>query len=584
MINKNRKGIYRFNNIIIIFFSLFLIIFTIIQYINAKNNEIDSINESIDLLIPSLEDRLTTIDKLYYSLELSVEDSLHETAESMNTAYNNNTLSNEYISLLASSDEFLDVYVIDENNIISMTTYISDLNFDLSFSPYLADYLNNIRINGEYVSDRVSISALTTDIKKYVYYPSDDGKYIFEVSYNMEKFSEILSADDLETFTSSAVNKNINILSIDVYDRYGNSMGSQGETIESIYNDEKMLNAYDEAHVDNIITQNITDEGYYTETTIFVPFEISAEKNIASEFVISINYTTKYAIDEINQNFIFDILIIICFLILISIINIYNNRHYHVPLNNLLTGLELVRQKNLDIRLPIKGNKDIKKASESFNDMVSNIQKVLSEQEKSYLDTVKALANSIDAKDQYTGGHCERVMELSILLGKHLSLEDDDIKTITYGSLLHDIGKIGIKDSILNKQSKFTAEEYEIIKKHPEIGYNILSDIEFLSNANEMILFHHERIDGKGYPKGLSGTHIPYLARILSIIDAFDAMTSQRNYRPTIMTAQEGLDELKRCSGTQFDTELVIKFTEAYINEFGTELNDDANVIEKHHL
>ena len=173
-----------------------------------------------------------------------------------------------------------------------------------------------------------------------------------------------------------------------------------------------------------------------------------------------------------------------------------------------------------------------------------------------YLQTVMSLANSIEAKDPYTRGHCQRVMEISCELARAMGLSEEDVEDLRYAAILHDIGKIGISASILNKQEKLTEEEFNEIKKHPSIAYNILKDIDFLKNGLYGVLQHHERYDGKGYPNGLKKDEISIFGRILCVADAFDAMTSDRPYRKG-MSMEDAIKELERCKGTQFDPEIV---------------------------
>lgn len=150
---------------------------------------------------------------------------------------------------------------------------------------------------------------------------------------------------------------------------------------------------------------------------------------------------------------------------------------------------------------------------------------------KAYLESIETLRYTVEAKDNYTRGHSDRVSEYSVLIGKNLGLTDNDIKTLKIGGLFHDIGKIGISDSILLKKTKLTDQEYEEIKKHPTIGKNILSNAAIFQDIIPIVLYHHERYDGKGYPEGLKDKDIPLLARIVCVADAFDAMTSKRSYR-----------------------------------------------------
>lgn len=181
------------------------------------------------------------------------------------------------------------------------------------------------------------------------------------------------------------------------------------------------------------------------------------------------------------------------------------------------------------------------------------------ELERNYLSTLKALANSIEAKDPYTRGHSDRVTHLALMIGEAMDLSDRELSTLHYGGILHDIGKIGVAEGILNKSEALTQDEYMVIQRHPVIGEEIVTTIPFLRRALPLIRHHHERVDGKGYPDGLAGPKIPLPVRILSVCDAFDAMSSDRPYRKAL-PLDVCLKELADKMGTQFDSEVVQVF------------------------
>ncbi|MGD9551786.1 MAG: HD-GYP domain-containing protein [Candidatus Caldatribacteriota bacterium] len=178
---------------------------------------------------------------------------------------------------------------------------------------------------------------------------------------------------------------------------------------------------------------------------------------------------------------------------------------------------------------------------------------------KMYLDTIRTLAATIDAKDPYTHGHSERVSQMAIQLAKRLGFAESEIEYLEYAAILHDIGKIGIEDRILGKKDKLTDAEYEKVKEHPVIGANIMESIEFLKRCSQTVLHHHERFDGRGYPYGIKGEEIPKPARLLAIIDAYDAMNSDRPYRKKL-SVEDILKELEQEAGKQFDPIMVEAF------------------------
>lgn len=202
-----------------------------------------------------------------------------------------------------------------------------------------------------------------------------------------------------------------------------------------------------------------------------------------------------------------------------------------------------------------------------INDINEELKDKNEELEKAYLDTIGILRQTVEAKDPYTRGHSDRVSEYSVLLGTKLGLSEKDLHTLKVGGLFHDIGKIGIPDSILLKESKLDDEEYSQIKNHPSIGAHILGDAEIFKEILPIVLHHHERYDGRGYPSQLSGEDIPYLARITAVVDTFDAMTSKRSYRDAL-PLDVVKEEIKKCSGTQFDPNCAEAFLDILNNEY----------------
>jgi len=176
-----------------------------------------------------------------------------------------------------------------------------------------------------------------------------------------------------------------------------------------------------------------------------------------------------------------------------------------------------------------------------------------------YFETIKALSNAIDAKDHYTNGHSHRVAHYSEVIARKMGLTGKSIDIIKTAAILHDIGKIGIEDHILNKPSHLTDNEFYLIKQHPSIGAKILEDVDFLGEVSRIIKSHHERYDGKGYPNGLKEGEIPIEASILAVADAFDAMTSNRPYRKA-MTFNAAINIIDGESGKQFNPIVVKTF------------------------
>jgi response regulator RpfG family c-di-GMP phosphodiesterase len=181
---------------------------------------------------------------------------------------------------------------------------------------------------------------------------------------------------------------------------------------------------------------------------------------------------------------------------------------------------------------------------------------------KGYLETITALSKAVDAKDHYTMGHSENVKRYSLMIVEEMGLNEEFKDAMIYAGLLHDIGKIGVPTEIIVKPDRLTNEEYEEMKKHPIHGKDILSPIEFLGDVPYYVLYHHEKLDGSGYPYGLTAEDIPLGAKILHVADSYDAMTTDRSYRMR-RDPKLAFEELDRCTGTQFDREIVAAFKSA---------------------
>ena len=188
--------------------------------------------------------------------------------------------------------------------------------------------------------------------------------------------------------------------------------------------------------------------------------------------------------------------------------------------------------------------------------------RLLAEIEGLFFQTAESLADAIEKRDPYTGGHTKRVTTYSIAIGEELNLEPDEMRWLKLAAILHDIGKIGVEDTILRKEAKLTEQEYEQMKKHTIMGAEIIGHIKQLHGIIPGLKYHHEKIDGKGYPEGLADGSIPLIAKIVAVADTFDAMTSDRPYRKAL-TKEEAFSELRRCAGTQFDRGLVASFIKA---------------------
>ncbi len=220
-------------------------------------------------------------------------------------------------------------------------------------------------------------------------------------------------------------------------------------------------------------------------------------------------------------------------------------------------------------RLELARQKYRRSLENRVREKTAELSRALRELEATYSQTLWSLVAALDAREHETGDHSQRVVRYSIAVARRIGVPEREMPELGRGALLHDIGKIGVPDAILLKPGKLDDTEWREMKRHPQIGYDILRSIDFLKTSAEMVLSHQERFDGGGYPRGLAGEQIPIAARIFAIADTYDAMTNHRPYRRAL-SAEAARDEIARCAGTQFDrrcAEAFLSMTQVDLDE-----------------
>lgn len=246
-------------------------------------------------------------------------------------------------------------------------------------------------------------------------------------------------------------------------------------------------------------------------------------------------------------------------ILLIILIGINLSNKITHPLLQLVRASKKVAEGNLNIMVPPKSNDEVSVLTESFNTMVASLHQSKSRLIQSYDETLEGWARALELRDKETQGHSKRVSDLAVQLARTMGVQGEELANIHRGALLHDIGKMGTSDTILHKNGPLSEDELEAIRKHPQDGYNLLSQIDFLKPALDIPFCHHERWDGSGYPRGLKGEEIPMSARIFAVVDVFDAMSNDRPYRMA-MPREEVIQFLKEQSGTYFDPAVIHAF------------------------
>ncbi len=314
---------------------------------------------------------------------------------------------------------------------------------------------------------------------------------------------------------------------------------------------------------------------------------------------IMISLTDKYYNQKKMHDIIYEVFLGLLEITVLGWIILWISAHITRPLIRITEVANQIALGNLDSSLEVKSHDEIGSLEETIQTMQRQIREHIGEIEsnhseiqalyeettamneelenlvgtldRNYQETIMVLANAIEANDSYTRGHCDRVQKYSMLLAEKIGMNARDKRNLNMAAILHDIGKIGVPMEILNKETPLTDDEFNQIKRHCDIGYQILKDIEFLSDSAQIILQHHERYDGKGYNNGIKGEDIMLESRIITIADAYDAMTSSRAYRKTPLTREQAISELIKGKENQFDGKLVDAFLgvlKAEVNEF----------------
>lgn len=246
-------------------------------------------------------------------------------------------------------------------------------------------------------------------------------------------------------------------------------------------------------------------------------------------------------------------------LLLVVLMGVNLARYITQPLLGLVRASTEVAHGNLSVQVDPESGDEVAVLAESFNQMVKNLHKSKMDLIQAYDTTLEGWARAVELREKETGEHTRRVAEMTVRLAEVMGISEEEIPRVWRGALLHDIGKIGIPDAILLKPGKLDDEEWKIMRKHPEYAYEMIWQIEFLRPAIDIPYCHHEKWDGSGYPRGLTGEDIPLAARIFAVVDVWDALTSDRPYRKAMPRAQV-LDIIQKDSGSHFDPQVVDAF------------------------
>jgi putative nucleotidyltransferase with HDIG domain len=409
----------------------------------------------------------------------------------------------------------------------------------------------------------ITISTQTDVVIKYEFSPTRDAKYIIEIAANIVEYNSNIDVYDIGTYANDLV-KNYNFVdSAYVFNTEGFSTSSLSNGYPQLISDDLKV-VFDQALNIKTEVKRVRNSTFgFSDTTWAIPVNVSSgsDANVYYNYVLILSFNNHDSLIYFYAQAGLNLFVALFAMAVILLLILRNRTQYLNPLSRLSTSIIAASNGNYDKITQIKGASIVKRTITEYNVLLERIKKAIITRDSAYFQTINALASAIDASDKYTGGHCERVMALSVLMGEKLGLSRDDLNALRYGAILHDIGKIGIDTRIVNKPGRLTDDEYMTIKAHPSIGLHIISNIEYLNKAKHILSEHHERWDGTGYPAGLKGDEADILARITSLADSYDAMSSERSYRSKL-SKETIISEIRKNTGTQFDPKLAQLFIE----------------------
>ncbi len=328
----------------------------------------------------------------------------------------------------------------------------------------------------------------------------------------------------------------------------------------------KLLVVDDESYIREIICRKLTDEGYVCDDAEDAETALAKLSQDSYECVLSdIHMPGMNGVELLRRIKLTDGDVAVIMITgapdldgALEAMRLGAYDHLAKPLN--LAHVALTVDRAVEKKRLIEENREYQRNLEAMvQERTEQLREANEELRRLFVGSIKALAQALEAKDEYTRGHSERVAEISVGIARYLSLSEEETHDIWLAGLLHDIGKIGIRESVLNKPGKLDEAEWECVQRHPVLAERILCPIEELSGVIKIVRHHHERYDGSGYPDGLKRSKIPLGARILAVADAYDALTSKRPYRDAL-SIEHSLGVLEEAAGTQFDPVIVRAF------------------------
>lgn len=577
MLSLSRPSLYPFKlKLGLLLFSVVLLMSGLMgafQYFFVQHLLEDNFRQNRRMIEERIRNTVADADRMNLLVERPMEEEARPILEAVRSHYSRTGGIGFDLEPFIADKPDMDLYIIDPSYTVIASTNPGDIG--LNFKPYsdFTRYLDDVVREGGFAGSRISLSLNESNLTKFCYLPSGDGQYIFETGTLIDPRLLELKTSTFDNFETAVVQENSFIDRVILYDYLGVSYKKDGNGLNYRV-EEAFLPAFVQAK-DTLETVE-TEAVYGGKKSIhqYVPYQLVNAAGINEINVIEIIYNEDSLRQSLLRNLLISTVLMLAAASIAGSYGFYRSRAITRPIQSIASGIQKISRGDYEVSLDIRSNDEFALLGRKVEQMAGEIRELLEERgriqhelenslrenQSSYFETVRALVNAIEVKDAYTRGHCERVMDYSLAIGRAMNLSRQELHDLRFGSILHDIGKIGIPEQILNNQGSFGPEEFEMMKRHPAIGDKLLEGLHFLDNSRKIVHEHHERMDGTGYPRGLKGSEIGLLSKIVSVADAYDAMTSVRPYRKKVMSPEDAVRELERQAGTQFDARVVRVF------------------------
>lgn len=455
----------------------------------------------------------------------------------------------------------IDLFMIDRSNVIRHTTYSPDQNLDFRQFSLMVDFLQDIWDKSETVTSRTA-SAVNGGVKKFLYQRTPDGKYILEigVSLTAENYFGSVNLDGWK----QGLAHNVDFLkAVRVYNYNGHSY-SDNKTVIGAEQRQAFYEAIQSGERKSMQVGNLVYE------YAVVPRMGIASKDF-SGFVSELIYDNSAWQGMLRTQIYSQICIAILVVLLFGWAGIYLSHAVANPVEQISRHVDTIADGDFSSPVRVSGLPEFERLADRIDSMRVALGKNQQDLAAAYENGLRALLTAMEMRESATAWHSLEVNYLALEIAHEMKLDKAMLRDLSWGTLLHDAGKLAVPDKILLKPGALSTEEMEVIRRHPQIGFDILKKVDFFQKASEVILYHHEQYNGTGYPFGLQGQEIPILARICAVADAFQAMVADRPYRKGL-GIELAVAELKRCAGQQFDPEVVQAFLQTNYQEYANRL------------